>query len=113
MIALVSFLSAVRSYFSPDGVFDVDHLFVEYDILQKKCFDGLPLEFKSYELVRTRKMISDSVHFFCKRTLFMYVYVYMYIYIYVYIYTYMYIYTECLFDMSLHIHVYVYIVIYI
>ena len=34
MIALVNLLFAVQSYLSPDGVFDVDDLFVQYDILQ-------------------------------------------------------------------------------
>ena len=29
MIILVNFLYAVQSYLSPDGVFDVDHLFVK------------------------------------------------------------------------------------
>ena len=39
------------------------HLFVKYDILQKKI-DGLPLEFDSYELFRMRKMTWESVRIF-------------------------------------------------
>ena len=37
MIVSVDILSAVQSHLSPDGVFDVDHLSVRYDILQKVC----------------------------------------------------------------------------
>ena len=59
MIALVRLLFAVQSYLSSAGVFDVEHLFVKYDILQKKE-DGLPLEFDSYELFWTHQMISES-----------------------------------------------------
>ena len=34
MITLVNLLFAVKSYLSPDGVFDVDHLFVKYNTLR-------------------------------------------------------------------------------